>query len=238
MLLGMKVPLKEEAFCEELEEDSKINKCITLCFILSKYIKMMIINERHHTLITEMMLRQTPCHWQESLEASVASWPTSGTCTEPYMHKYTWKIHPAPGPHTLTPTWSQDHYQQRAELCVSGISLGWTLSKSRYVALPAFLGGTPESFSWISHGPAEVPCHSSQHDQYLSYGCVGRTGSYPLLPAEQTSLPWKPGYTLQNYPYAFSQPSKWFHGLAVQPGSVKRQHRDILSSILSQATSP
>lgn len=62
MLLGMKVPLKEEAFCEELEEDSKINKCITLCFILSKYIKMMIINERHHTLITEMMLRQTPCH--------------------------------------------------------------------------------------------------------------------------------------------------------------------------------
>lgn len=82
------------------------------------------------------------------------------------------------------------------------------IKKSRYVAFPAFLGGTPEPFPWISHGPAEVASHSSQHDQYLSYGCVGRTASYPLLPAEQTSLPSKPGYKLQNYPYVFSQPSK------------------------------
>lgn len=53
------------------------------------------------------------------------------------------------------------------------------------------------------HISAEVPCHSSQHDQYLSYGCVGRTGFYPLLPAEQNSFP----------------------GLAVQPGSLKCQHK-------------
>lgn len=172
----------------------------------------------------------------ESLEASVGTWPTSGADTEPYMYKYSWKSSPTLGPHTLLRVPRVTAELHRAEWCiyVSWISLGWILSKSGYVTFPTFLWGTPEPFFWISRGPAEVPCHSSHHDQYLSYGCVGRTGSYPLLPAGQTSLPRKPGYKLQNYHYVFfPKPPKWFHRLAVQPGSLKCQHRRHLEQYLS-----